>query len=296
MAEDRPKTPVPSLREQMQEPVPDPCLTGSGEMSARMRAFDWSHTTVGPVEHWPQSLKTAVQIILGSRYPMFVWWGQEFTNFYNDAYISILGQRHPCALGQPAPVVWADVWHVVGPQAEAVLHEGRSSWNEERLLIMERNGYPEETYFTFSYSPVIDSAGGPGGVFCAVTEDTARVLGERRLRTLRALAALTAPAKDAEEACQLTAKALGENPHDVPFVLLYLLDATGASARLVSTAGLGAGSPGAPLHIELTSGENAESWPLRHVVHSGESTLIDHLVHRLGEMPGGPWPDPAPVS
>jgi hypothetical protein len=96
-------------------------------MGTRMRALDWSQTPVGAVEQWPQSLKTAVQIMLGSRYPMFVWWGREFTNLYNDAYAPMLGRRHPHALGQSAPRVWADVWEVVGPQAAAVLNDGRST-------------------------------------------------------------------------------------------------------------------------------------------------------------------------
>ncbi|HEY9434736.1 MAG TPA: hypothetical protein VI260_25030, partial [Blastocatellia bacterium] len=162
-------------------------LTGGGEMGELIRVMDWSRTPIGPIESWPQSLKTAVNILLNSRYPMFVWWGRELTNIYNDAYIPMLGARHPQALGRSAPNVWADVWPVVGPQSEVVMREGRSTWNESILLVMERHGYTEETYFTFSYSPAPDDAGDVGGVFCAVTEDTARVLGERRLKTLRDL-------------------------------------------------------------------------------------------------------------
>jgi hypothetical protein len=130
-------------------------LTGGGEMGALMRSFDWSVTPYGPVESWPQSLSTAVSIILGSRYPMFIWWGRTMTNFYNDAYAPMLGKRHPAALGRSAFEVWADVWPICGPQAEEVLNEGKSTWNEELLLIMERNGFTEEAYFTFSYSPII---------------------------------------------------------------------------------------------------------------------------------------------
>jgi hypothetical protein len=127
--------------------------------------------------------------------------------------------------------------------------------------MMERNGYPEETYFTFSYSPVDDDQGGAGGVFCACTEDTGRVLGRRHLRTLRELAASTAQAKDAEEACQLAARSMGESPHDVPFALLYLLDAGGTWARLVGTAGLDVGAPSAPRRIDIMQ-ENNAGWPL----------------------------------
>jgi PAS domain S-box-containing protein len=269
--------------------APHRSLGSGGEMGERIRAFDWSSTPVGPMERWPQSLKTAVQILLGSRYPMFVWWGQEFTQLYNDAYAPMLGTRHPHALGQPAPVVWADVWDVVGPQAEAVLQAGQSSWNEELLLIMERYGYPEETYFTFSYSPVADDSGGVGGVFCAVTEDTGRVLGQRRLRTLQALAVAAVEAKTAEDACVLAARALAENRADVPFALLYLLDRAGELAQLASTVGLEAGAPGTPLQIDL-SVDAGSGWPLRRVMESGASTLIEALVDRVGPMPSGPWP------
>jgi signal transduction histidine kinase len=258
-------------------------------MGARMRALDWAHTPVGPVTQWPQSLKTAVQILLGSRYPMFVWWGQAFTNLYNDAYAPMLGGRHPHALGQSAPQVWADVWEVVGPQATAVLYEGRSSWNEERLLIMERYGYPEETYFTFSYSPVADDTGGVGGVFCAVTEDTARVLGQRRLRTLRELAASTVGAMDATEVCRRAATVLSDNPYDLPFVLLYLFDSTGAGARLAGTAGVVAEVPGAPPVIDLRQ-EADSPWLLRRVIEAGAPICLENIERQVGVMPSGPWP------
>jgi signal transduction histidine kinase len=241
------------------------------------------------VAQWPQSLKTAVQIVLGSRYPMFVWWGRTYTNLYNDAYAPMLGGRHPHALGQSAPQVWADVWEVVGPQAADVLYAGRSSWNEERLLIMERYGYPEETYFTFSYSPVADDTGGVGGVFCAVTEDTTRVLGQRRLRTLRELAASTVGATDAAEVCRQAATVLSTNPYDLPFVLLYLFDDAGASARLAGAAGVAAAAPGAPPIIDLWQ-EADSPWPLRNVVEAGTPVRLENLERQVGVMPGGPWP------
>ena len=136
-------------------------------MGRLMRAQDWSATQLGAISDWPQSLKTAVQIILGSRYPMFIWWGRDLINLYNDGYLPMLGKRHPAALGQPASVIWSEIWDIVGPQTEAVLHEGRATWNEERLLLLERNGYPEEAYFTFSYSPIRGDRDGIGGIFCA---------------------------------------------------------------------------------------------------------------------------------
>ena len=167
-------------------------LAGGGEMGERTRAFDWSKTPVGPVAGWPQSLKIAVRIMLDSRYAMWLGWGPDFTFFYNDAYARMtLGPKHPWALGRSAREVWSEIWDDIGPRAESVVRTGQATWDEGLLLFLERRGFPEETYHTFSYSPVPDDQGGVGGMLCVVTEDTERTIGERRLRTLRELAART---------------------------------------------------------------------------------------------------------
>ncbi|AEG91659.1 hybrid sensor histidine kinase/response regulator [Ramlibacter tataouinensis] len=150
--------------------------TETGRMFERT---DWAATPLGPVEHWPQSLRIAASICLNSRFPMFVWWGPSLVNIYNDAYVPILGKRHPQAFGRPALDSWSDIWDVLGPQVEAVMRHGRPTWNERVLLVMERNGFPEDTWFTWSYSPVHDDAGAIGGLFCACTEETGRVAAER---------------------------------------------------------------------------------------------------------------------
>src|SRR5512146_935922 len=153
-------------------------FAGGGEMGALMRGMDWSKTPIGPVTQWPQSLKTAVRIILTSRYAMFIWWGRELINLYNDPYRAFLGSKHPAALGRSAREVWSEIWEQIGPRAETVLVEGESTYDESLLLLMQRHGYPEETYFTFSYSPLPDDSGRTGGLFCAVTEVTRQVIGE----------------------------------------------------------------------------------------------------------------------
>jgi signal transduction histidine kinase len=144
-----------------------------------LRATDWAATPLGPMESWPQALRIAVSICLNSRFPMFVWWGPALVNIYNDAYIPVLGKRHPEAFGRSAPATWSDIWDVVGPQMEAVMQRGEPTWNERVLLVMERNGFPEDTWFTWSYSPILDDTGGIGGLFCACSEETGRVLAER---------------------------------------------------------------------------------------------------------------------
>ncbi|HEX6528788.1 MAG TPA: hypothetical protein VF004_03155 [Burkholderiales bacterium] len=146
-------------------------LAGGGEMGERMRALDWSRTPLGAPHTWPQSLRTALSIMLGSRYPMFLWWGASLVNFYNDGYIPVLGKRHPAALGANARELWAEIWDVVGPEAETVMQSGAATWNERGLLVMERNGFVEETYFSWSYSPARDESGAVAGVFCACTEE-----------------------------------------------------------------------------------------------------------------------------
>ncbi|HSU82728.1 MAG TPA: PAS domain-containing protein, partial [Thermoanaerobaculia bacterium] len=158
-------------------------------MGALMRSIDWARTPLGPIERWPQSLRTSISICLSSRFPILVWWGLELVMLYNDAYRPMLGAtKHPRAMGRPGREVWPEVWPIIGPMLEGVLARGEATWSDDQLLLLDRNGFLEECYFTFSYSPIRDESGGVGGVFCAVTETTGRVLGERRLQTLRALA------------------------------------------------------------------------------------------------------------
>jgi PAS domain S-box-containing protein len=160
-------------------PFPYELLLSDTQTGRLLRSTDWASTPLGPVEGWPRSLRIAVGICLNSRFPMFVWWGAELINIYNDAYIPVLGKRHPDAFGRSAPTIWGEIWPVVGPQAEAVMKHGEATWNERVLLVMERHGYTEDTWFTWSYSPIPDDRGAIGGVFCACTEDTPRVLVER---------------------------------------------------------------------------------------------------------------------
>jgi hypothetical protein len=193
-------------------------LSGGGEMGERMRAFDWSSSPVGPVASWPQSLKTAVSICIGSRYPIVIWWGNpEYTMFYNDGYIPILGvTKHPGWLGRSGHDCWKEIWPTVGPMLESVFETGEATWSEDLLLVMERNITHEETYFTFSYSPIRDEEGKVPGIFCACYESTGQVIGERRLQTLRDLGRTVIEVRSAEEACEAAARTLDANPYDVP--------------------------------------------------------------------------------
>ncbi len=151
-------------------------------MGNLIRNFDWSQTPIGGADTWPQNLRIAVNILLNSQFPMFVWWGPELITIYNDAYHVIAGDKHPKALGESGPKVWAEIWDVVGPLANKVMQDGTSTWAEDQLLMINRHGYVEESYFTFSYSPVFDDAGAVSGVFCACTETTEKVLAAKKIK------------------------------------------------------------------------------------------------------------------
>jgi len=149
---------------------------GGGEMGALMRALDWASTPLGPVGTWPQSLRTAVSMLLDSKFGMFIAWGPRYVQFYNDGYRPILGAtKHP-AIGGTTPETFAESWHIIGPMFEGVMR-GVAVGAEDWMLPLDRYGYLEECYFTFGYSPIRDETGGVGGVLVTVTETTARVLG-----------------------------------------------------------------------------------------------------------------------
>ncbi len=268
-------------------------LAGGGEMGERTRSFDWSKTPVGPVNDWPQALKTVVRVMLDSRYAMWLGWGPEFTFFYNDAYATMtLGPKHPWALGRAASQVWSEIWADIGPRADSVIRTGKATWDEGLLLFLERRGFREETYHTFSYSPVPDDRGGVGGMLCVVTEDTERTIGERRLRTLRELAARTADhTTSVENACRGAAQILAGNTRDVPFALIYLLDAEGRLATFVAASGLEPGTPIRPACVLLEGDQSP--WPFRDVAESNKPVVVSGLPESLGTLPGGAWPEPS---
>ena len=171
----------------------DDWLAGGGEMSERIRSFDWASHPLGLPAGWSQSLKITIGIMLTSRYAMWLGWGPEFYFFCNDAYLPTVGIKRDWVLGTSARKVWQEIWQDVGPRAESVLRTGRATWDESLPLFLARSGYVEETYHTFSYSPIPDHTGSIGGMLCVVTEETERVIGERRLAAMAALASGLGP-------------------------------------------------------------------------------------------------------
>lgn len=277
-------------REQFSAPESPAWLEGGGEAGSLMRAIDWSQTPLGPAEDWPQSLRTTVSICLNSRFPIICWWGPQMIQFYNDAYRPMLGAtKHPRAMGQHGPECWPEVWHVIGPMLEGVMQQGQATWSEDQLLYLDRNNFLEECYFTFSYSPIRGDDGQVSGVFTAVTETTRRVLSERRLSTLNNLAARAAGARSVEQVCTAALQTLAENPADIPFALLYLLEDGGKSARLSGAVGLPAGGPFSPKRVPLDAGNGtASGWPLAAAASRGEAVSVDDLpaaFHLTGSQP-----------
>jgi two-component sensor histidine kinase len=262
-------------------------LRNGGQMGAAMRAFDWAATPLGPPDGWPQTLRTCLRILLASRQPMWVWWGPQLINFYNDAYLPIIGGKHPQALGAPAQTVWAEIWDQISGRVDAAM-AGESSFSESELLVTQSRGYPEETYYTFSFSPVPEENGAIGGIVCAVSDETDRVIGTRRLALLRELAARTWEANGGGDAYAMAAMALATDPRDMPFALLYRLEEDGARARLCGSCGIEVGHAAAPDIIALDA---PAPWPVSDVVRTGARRTVSRLGEKFAALPGGSWDD-----
>ncbi|SOY69287.1 response regulator [Cupriavidus taiwanensis] len=262
-------------------------LAGGGEMGALMRGFDWGATPLGQPQGWPHSLKTAIRIMLTSRQPIWIGWGEALHFFYNDAYKAIIGGKHPAALGQPTSAVWREIWPEIAPLLATAMTGSEGTFVEQKLLIMERNGYPEETYYTFSYSPVPDDHGGTGGIICANSDDTERVLAERQLNVLRDVAATASDARAWRDACARAMAALSADPRDIVFALLYVAEPGARMLQRAGAIGIADGHPGAPAQIAL---EAHWPWPVAEVVAQQQPVLLDGLAGRFAvPLPGGAW-------
>ena len=257
------------------------------EIGRDLSAVDWISTPLGPVDGWPQSLRTAVNILLSSRFAMWMAWGPELTFFCNAAYRrDTLGRKYPWALGRPASEVWAEIWVDIGPRIERVLSTGEATWDEALMLLLERSGYPEETYHTFSYSPLRDEDARVVGILCVVSEDTERVIGERRMATLRDLGSDPSVVRTERQMLDFAADQLAGNPYDLPFTLTYLCGDDGG-AQLAGVSGIAPGHPAAP---EVLPSSGPSMWPVDKPAH-GEPELIELDGGSLN-LPTGAWHEP----
>ena len=256
---------------------------GGGEMGDLARSVDWSGTAVGAVEGWPQSLRTALSIIFDARFPMLLCWGPEFVQFYNDPFRPILGTRKHPALGRSTRETFAEAWHIIGPLFEQVM-DGSAVGFEDMLVPLDRHGFLEECYFSYSYSPIRDETGGVAGILVTCTETTARLLAERRLRTLGELASRAAGVHDEESAWAGAMGVLRAAAADLPFAALYALDPDGRTARL-------AGSSPSPLAPSTIAADDPSPvWPLLRP-RAALPRLID-VDRGIGAPAESPWPEP----
>src|SRR5579859_1589739 len=257
--------------------VPAAPLAGAsgGEMGRLIQTKDWSGTPLGPLETWPQSQKTAVNLVLNSQHPMWLGWGPECTFLYNDAYLQVLGAaKHPWALGRPAAEVWAEIWDVCGPLARKVFQAGEASFVDHVRLFLKRDGYLEETFYSFSYSPIYDESGQVAGLFCPSNEITDRLLTERRLKTLSELAARAYLEKTTDAACHSAITTIAKNPADIPFALLYLTDPAHPSVTLKGAVGVPRGDPEISPEIVDVSHPGSCAWPLDPVLGTATGRVV----------------------
>lgn len=233
-----------------------------------VRTFPWEKTPLGARQAWPSSLKTIVGVLLKSRHPMFLWWGEELIQIYNDAYVPSFGVgKHPVAMGQRGRDCWREIWSIIGPQIEGVMRRGEPSWNVDHLVPIWRNGRIEEVYWTYGYSPVFIESGAVGGTLVVCTETTPRILAERRLGTIRTLALELLCVARASAMFSALMSTLRAAERDVPFATIYTSEG--------STARVGLGAEQAAL-LDASVGKGLPA---------GRHTLPQPIEAR-------PWPEP----
>jgi PAS domain S-box-containing protein len=258
-------------------PQGSPLLTGPGEVRDLMRACPWLQTPLGPPETWPASLSAVVRVMLTSRFAMWMAWGAELTFLCNDAYLPTVGLKRDWVIGSRSDKVWAEIWPDIGPRIHHVLATGEATWDEALLLYLERSGFTEETYHTFSYSPLADDAGTNTGMLCVVAEVTERVIGERQLSVLRDVGTTLAAASTRAEVMQGLETCLSTGARDVPFAIVFLTERGKPPQRAAIHD---------PAHY-LATGAHADpaAWPLAEAAH-GPPVLID--LDRVSPAPPHP--------
>ncbi len=252
-------------------PAVEDLFTGGRGNGRLMAAVDWAATPVGPVEKWPASLRYAIRTVLASRFPMILTWGPEFTQFYNDGYATLIGAKHPAALGGDLRVTQAEHWSSLQGPIEHAMATREPTWIPQLLLLLERAGYREETYFTVSHAPAFGDAGEVAGMHAVCTEVTRQVVAERRQELMYEVSSAADRREDEDDVAVQVCRALGSDPLDVPFAAVYLTEDDGSRLRRVATCGVDADRlPGA----------------------AGDVTDLDGIDAAALGVTGGPFADP----
>jgi signal transduction histidine kinase/AmiR/NasT family two-component response regulator len=232
-------------------------LPDDSPMVALLRQTDWSATPLGPVETWDASLRTSAGLVLRSRFPLLIGWGPELVQIYNDAMVPLLGAKHP-QFGRRIRDTWPEIWDVVGPMLQGVMDTGEATWAEDALLLINRYGYPEDIYITFSYSALADDEGRPAGVLATTVITTERVVDARRMQVLNDVAALCAAASSAPKLADDLLSALARHPEDLRFATLHL-DTEGGGLSLAAGT-----HPASELDAPLDGHDDSGAWSLQH--------------------------------
>ncbi|WP_443946712.1 ATP-binding protein [Pedobacter sp. AW1-32] len=263
-------------------------LSGGGEMGKLIRSMDWSKTALGPIESWPQSLRTSVSLCLSSTFPILIAWGPETIQIYNDSYRPICGAMHPQSMGMNFRVCWESALEVVGDKFTRG-QQGEGTYIQDQQMFLQRYGYLEEAFMTFSFAPIRDESGGVGGIFHPITETTDKMLSARRTQVLRDLGACINKAKSIEEIVRETEGKYAEFLYDLPFALFYQYNAASNTANLLSASGI---SKAAQLACDQVSCDEGNSlWPFNRALQNAEHVVIDNLQNLFGEFSCEPYPE-----
>ena len=262
-------------------------LAGGGEAARLIRNFDWASTAVGPMSSWPAALKVTLGIMLHSRHPMFLWWGPELTQFYNDAYTPSFGVgKHPAAMGQRGIDCWHEIWPIIWPQISDVMSRGKASWNEDHLVPIFRNARIEDVYWTYGYSPVVGDDGTVAGTLVICSETTGRVVADRRQQVARSLTEALAASTPQQESTTKSMRAFLDASIDVPAALFYHT-APGRSTPIL-VGGLGLDDEALPRADKTFRRATAWSLGLPKALAAGRPALLKDVL----TLPGSRGPEP----
>lgn len=255
---------------------PGVLLTGSDENAKRIYKKDWANHPMGPIENWSQSFITILTTAMGSRFPALMLWGEDFIAFFNDGYGTVLGDKQIWALGRPLQEIWPEAWESLYGMLKGVIETGNGSWAEDQIYFLHRNGYPEESYFTFSFARIIDERGGFGGILCTAIETTEKVIGERRLKTLRELGNRAGIKSTVKEVYTESLAVIKEQPRDIPFAALIIVSDDKKTVEVVDS-----------FCVETPDGAMnlLDSPLLKRVFDSGTAELMEQLPEGFRHAP-----------
>jgi PAS domain S-box-containing protein len=267
-------------------------ISGDGQTVELLRSFNWSGTSLGNREQWPVHLRTMVNLCFNSPFPMMIAWGGDLIQIYNDAYSQIIAQKHPQAFGAKAKDVWAELWDFIGPQFDQVIQEGHSCWFDNQLILLNRYGYEEECYFTFSYSPIFNEQGAVDGILTIATETTETVINKRHFETLGNLSKAISGRGSVHAIYQAALEAFKNNTQDFPFAALYEVAPDASTATLFGACGVEIPHASLPQQMNFTDKDKIGSRNFVKCVLTNEPIAVHDIRSRLGDMPSGFWSIP----